>query len=123
MEKENKKLTFIIYENENNNAPFDKYLKKLSTKQRAQILATLALIEKEGLEVAFSAKLAKYLEAGIYEARVRTSDGISREFFFHKENDYYVITHGYTKKTQKMDRNEFNKAKKYKKDYEDRNNG
>lgn len=120
---ENNKINFEIYENANGNSPFEKYLKKLTEVTRAEILATLKRIEVRGLEVAFSAKMAKYIEAGIYEARVKTSDGISREFFFHKSGDNYVLTNGYTKKAQKLNRDELNLAKKYKKDYEARNHG
>lgn len=79
-------------------------------------------IRVEGLEIAFSVKLVKYLEAGIYEVRIKTSDGISREFFFCKFGNDYVITNAYTKKAQKMDQNKFKKAKQYKKEYEVNNN-
>lgn len=112
------KMNFTIYENVNGNSPFVKYLNSLNKKEKATVLSSINTLQKHGLEYGFSSSKVKYLEAGIYELRVSMSNGISRAFFFHQIGDNYVITNGYTKKTQKMDRSEFNKAKSYKKDME-----
>lgn len=112
------KMNFTIYENANGTSPFIKYLNGLNKKEKATVLSSINMLQKHGLEYGFSSSKVKYLESGIYELRVSMPNGISRAFFFHQVADNYVITNGYTKKTQKMDRSEFNKAKSYKKEME-----
>jgi phage-related protein len=55
----------------------------------------------------------------ILELRVGRTD-IARVFFFFRPNQKIVCTHGYVKKSQKLDTGELARAERYKSDWEHR---
>lgn len=57
--------------------------------------------------------------AGVMELRVGHAD-IARVFFFFREGREIVCTHGYVKKTRKLDSAEIERAKRYRADWERR---
>lgn len=57
--------------------------------------------------------------SGILELRVGGAD-IARVFFFFRPDREIVCTHGYVKKTQKLDRREVDRAERCKTDWEQR---
>lgn len=57
-------------------------------------------------------KWIRKLDKNLYEIRCQFSNNIQRAIYFHREDDKYVITHGFTKKTQKTPPNEIKKAKR-----------
>lgn len=58
-----------------------------------------------------------YLEDGIYELRTQQSNNITRAFYFFVYGNKIVMTNGYIKKQQKVDKGELGKAKNYMNDY------
>ncbi len=55
----------------------------------------------------------------IFELRVGKKD-IARAFFFFRRGREIIVTNGYVKKTQKVDRGELKKARTFKADWEER---
>ena len=58
-------------------------------------------------------------DEGIFELRVGGTD-IARVFFFFRPGQEIVCTSGYVKKAQKLDSDELQRAKRYKRDWEAR---
>lgn len=56
---------------------------------------------------------------GIFELRVGRKD-IARAFFFFRRGQEIIVTNGYVKQAQKVDRDELKKAQKCKQDWEKR---
>lgn len=56
---------------------------------------------------------------GLFELRVGGKD-IARVFFFFRPHQQIVCTHGYVKKSMKLDPKEVRRAEQYKQDWEDR---
>ena len=53
----------------------------------------------------------KKLETNLYELRSKVSSNIQRVFYFHVVDNRYVITHVFTKKTDKTPENEKKRAR------------
>ena len=79
----------------------------------------LEIIEKEGMIVAFQLELVKKIDYEIYEIRSKISSNIQRVLYFHCNNNKYIVTHGFTKKTQKTPVREIQHAKMIKTEYEE----
>ena len=60
----------------------------------------------------------KKLDYEIYEIRSKHSNNIQRALYFHVNYNKYIVTHGFTKKTQKTPSREIQRAKVIKKEYE-----
>ena len=58
---------------------------------------------------------------GIYEIRAKVASDITRVLYFFVINKKIILTNGFVKKTQKTPDNEIALAKKYRKDYLERN--
>lgn len=56
---------------------------------------------------------------GLYELRVGGKN-IARVFFFFRANQQIICTHGYVKKTMKLDSKEVHRAEQHKRDWEER---
>ena len=113
-----KKYNFDVYEKENGEAPFLEYLDSLDVKSRAKILRAITIVEDFGVHS--PPGYIDHLDDGIYELRVKFSSNIFRCLYFHFTNNKYIITHGFTKKTQKTPAREITKSKEYRKDYLER---
>lgn len=81
----------------------------------AKILREFELLEEYGNEL--REPYSKYIEDGIFELRVRVGTDISRIFYFFHINKIIVLTNGYVKKNQKIERGDLNLAKKYRIDF------
>ena len=113
-----KKYNFDIYEKENGETPFLDYLDSLDVKSRAKVLRAITIVEDFGVHS--PPGYIDHLDDGIYELRVKFSSNIFRCLYFHFSNNKYIITHGFTKKTQKTPSREITKSKEYRKDYLER---
>lgn len=103
-------LHFDTYQKEDGTIPFLDFLTSLPTKDRAKLLATIKKIEEHGITEAAKQQWVKHLEGAIWEIRSQFANNIQRACYFHVVNDNYIITHGFTKKTQKTPRSEIRKA-------------
>lgn len=91
---------------------FEDFLDSLPEKDAVKLLAVIEKIEKYGIPIASRNKWVKKLENNLYEIRSKVSSNIQRALYFHVANNRYVITHGFTKKTDKTPENEKNRARK-----------
>ena len=63
--------------------------------------------------------MIKKLDTEIYEIRSKVSSNIQRALYFHVKNNQYIITHGFTKKTQKTPKREIIHAKQIRREFEE----
>lgn len=112
-----KQIEFKTMTDDKDNDLFDEFLKTLDEKQADKIVERIIQIENHGLQTAIKMKWVKKIDKNLYEIRVKFSSNIQRVFYFQKENNQYVITHGFTKKTQKTPPKEITRAKRLRDQY------
>ena len=96
---------------------FDEFFVKQRDKVKAKIVWTFDLIEEvERVPETY----LKHLENtdGLYEIRVQLPSDIFRIFCFFDQGQLVVLANGFQKKTQKIPKQEIDKALKIKKEYE-----
>ncbi len=91
------------------------FLETLPDKVRDKFFWTFELIEDiESIPKIYF----KHLEDGIYEIRVKLGSNIYRIFAFFDKDKLVLTINGFQKKTQKTPKQEINKAKSLRKQYE-----
>ncbi|TPR41266.1 type II toxin-antitoxin system RelE/ParE family toxin [Apilactobacillus micheneri] len=90
---------------------FKSFLDNLPSKDAAKLVSTIQNVEKYGVEIAKRQEWIKKLEKNLYEIRSKRSSNIQRSIYFKIEGNTCIITHGFTKKSQKTPRKEITKAK------------
>lgn len=113
------KPKFISYTRPNGRNEFEEFYNSLPTKDRNKLRATIDMIEKAGIQPAIQLEWVKKLNPEIYEIRSKISSNIQRALYFHIKNNQYIITHGFTKKTQKTPIKEIIRAKQIKQEFEE----
>lgn len=108
---------FIIdfFKFDNGKCPLVEYLDSLDIKMRAKILWTIGLLETNGNTLGMP--YSEFLKDGIYELRIKQGSDISRVLYFFCVGKRIILTHGFTKKTNKVPENEIEVAKKYREVY------
>lgn len=96
---------------------FVEFMRSLPKKDRAKLYSIIHKTEQLGIQVAMSQKWVKKLRRGIYELRSQQGSDIQRALYFHKQGNRYVITHGFTKKTDRTPMSEIEKAERLMKQY------
>ena len=114
---------FEFYTRPNGRTEFIEFLQTLPTKDKQKLLATISMIQEQGLLIAQRMEWVKKLDSEIFEIRSKVSSNIQRALYFHVVDDRFIITHGFTKKTQKTPTAEIKHAKVLKKEFEENNNG
>ena len=112
MDKRQKLRTITFYK-----SYFDEFFVKQRDKVKAKIVWTFDLIEEvERVPETY----LKHLENtdGLYEIRVQLASDIFRIFCFFDQGQLVVLANGFQKKTQKIPKQEIDKALKIKKEYE-----
>lgn len=99
-------------------SPVRDFLDGMDKGMRAKSLSNIASLREAGNTL--REPYSKYVDGGIFELRIKVSTNISRIFYFFQSGKRIILTNGYIKKSQKLDRREFEKALAYKKDYERR---
>ena len=105
----------IFYENRND-CPVEDSLTNISNeKLKSKTLRNIVELSIRGS----SAKppLSVYVDDGIFELRTKRASNIDRIFYFFVIGNKIVMTNGYIKKSQKLDDQEFERAKRYRDDY------
>ncbi len=95
------------------------FLGELPLKDQQKLLSTLEKIEEHGLPVAARMEWVKPLNRNIYEIRSKVGSNIQRALYFHVVGNEYVITHGFTKKTQKTPSTEIKHSEVLRQEYFD----
>ena len=97
-----------------------KFLDELELKLKAKSFRAIQLLSEFGpnLPEPHSKKIVGV--SGLFELRVKQGSNICRFFYFHYRDKVYVVTSGYVKKDQKINRNEIDQAIKLMKEYRDK---
>jgi phage-related protein len=85
-------------------------------------MQTIYNIQELGMLTAIRQEWVKRIDDNIFEIRSRVSTNIQRVLYFQKINQNYIITHGFTKKTQKTPIEQIQKAYKIMQEYKESNN-
>jgi len=118
----NKMGRIEFYEKENGDCPVFDFIE--SIKDEKLKLKTLDNIkELDDLGNTARPPLSVHVGEGIYELRTKQGSNIDRIFYFFVFGNKIIMTNGYIKKSQQLDKLEFNKARKYRNDYLDRVEG
>lgn len=103
------KFDYIVFKN--GDSPFEIFLNSLSDKDSAKLTSLIGKVETYGLEVAKRMEWIKKIDDDIYELRSKVGNNIQRALYFQKINQEFMITHGFTKKTDKTPIREIIKCK------------
>ena len=109
----------VFYQTEKGTCPVEEFLDSLNPKEAQKVLWVLRLIQElERVPSQYFKKLTGTEE--IWECRVSIRSKSYRIFAFFFDGDTLVLTHGYSKKSQKTDVKEIKRAENYRRDYFDR---
>lgn len=112
-----KKPKFEFYERANGKNEFLNFVKKLPKKDREKLSAVIIRTQTYGIQTAISQEWVKRLDDNLYELRSKAGSNIQRALYFHVVDNHYVITHGFTKKTQKTPSTEIAHAKELREEF------
>lgn len=108
--------TTIEFFEYNGKCPVRDFIQEIKNeKLKVKTLKNILLLAKEGN--AAKNPLSSFVGDGIFELRTKQSSNITRIFYFFVFGNKIIMTNGYIKKSQNMDENEFQRAKKYMNDY------
>jgi phage-related protein len=97
---------------------FEEFLDNIPEKDSIKLLTVIESTESQGLLIAAKMKWIKKLEKNLYELRSEWEGNIQRALYFQKMDNQYLVTHGFTKKTQKTPRNQIKHARRIREKYE-----
>ena len=108
----------IAYEKENGEVPVEEFLDSINPKMRAKIFGLLGILQEKGnmLREPYS----KHIGDGIFELRCKFGSDITRVLYFFYYEGKIILTNGFVKKTQKTPVREIERAKRYREDYQRR---
>ena len=112
------KFEVEYYKKQDGGCPTEEFMDSLEEKMKAKLLRLQILLEQNGNEL--REPYSKYLEDGIFELRAQQGNNIARTLYFFIVGQKIVITNGFVKKTKKTPKSEIELAKKYRKDYLER---
>ena len=113
-------MEVIFYKTEQGVKPAGEFINSVEDKKlRAKIIRSVKLLEQFGQKLGMPD--AKHLGNGIYELRTIQGNNIARCLYFFSAGDKAIVTNGVIKKTQKTPPEVIDLAKKYRADYERRN--
>ena len=108
-------IQVVYYQKENGEIPLRSFIDSLDVKMAAKVIWTIKLFQEEGCDLRLP--YSEYLIDSIYELRAKQGNNISRVMYFFVIGNKAVLTHGFTKKTQKTPIKEIERAKRYRDDY------
>lgn len=107
--------TIILYEY-NNYCPVADFLNSI-TDEKLKEKTVKNIYDLQYLGRNAREPLSKYVADGILELRTKQGNNIDRVFYFFFEGNRIILTNDYVKKSEKLAKLEFAKAKKYRDDY------
>ncbi|MBF7133574.1 type II toxin-antitoxin system RelE/ParE family toxin [Pediococcus pentosaceus] len=110
-------IEFESYKRKNGHDEFLEFIKELPIKDQQKLLEVIELTQEKGLLTAQKMKWIKKLDDNLFELRSKVSSNIQRVLYFHVVNGRYVITHGFTKKTQTTPKREIKHAKQIREEW------
>jgi phage-related protein len=109
------KFKVLFYQKEDGTEPAKVFLNSLDKKMRAKMVRTIETLQNNGTDL--REPYSKYLEDGIFELRAKVGSDISRVLYFFFVGQRVVLTNGFVKKTQRTPIKEIALAKKYRRDF------
>jgi len=106
------------YEDESGAKPIEEFIDGLDMKMRAKVFGRIALLEEHGQRLGMP--FSRHLEDGIFELRTPQGANITRVLYFFVVGRRVILTHGFTKKTQKTPKREIARAKRAREDWRSR---
>lgn len=109
------------YRKSNGRKPVEEFLLELQKKNKRLYTRTardILLLKQFGRN--FWEPCVKSMGVGLYELRSKSDSGITRIFYFFYRENKIILTNGFIKKTQKTPAIELEKARRYKKEYEEK---
>lgn len=103
-------IEFESYKRPNGHDEFMEWYRELPKKDKEKLFAVINNVESKGMLIAQRLKWVKKLDNNLYELRSKVGSNIQRACYFHVNNGQYIITHGFTKKTEKTPKKEINHA-------------
>ena len=110
---------FVFYTRPNCHNKFLEFIDQLPLKDKAKLLTMIYQVQEHRIQISLQMEWVKKIDSDIFEIRSKVSSNIQRALYFHVSNNRYVITHGFTKKTQKTPKSEIKRAKTIKKEFEE----
>ena len=110
----------VYYRTERGIKPTEEYIDSLDLKMQVKVFRQINLLREYGSKL--GEPYSKQLDKGIFELRIQQSSNITRLLYFFVRDKKIILTHGFTKKTQKTPSGEIARAIKYRIEYESRNN-
>ncbi|MEY8663071.1 type II toxin-antitoxin system RelE/ParE family toxin [Ligilactobacillus faecis] len=104
------KPKFQAYSYNGESTYFEEFLDSIPNKDAIKLLQVIRNIEELGMLIAMQQKWVKRLDDDIFEIRSKVASNIQRVLYFQKVGQEYIITHGFTKKTQKTPKKEIERA-------------
>lgn len=98
------------------------FIISLPIKMQAKIHRTIQLLETFGYTLPEPHSKKIKATKNLYELRVKQSNNICRLFYFHWKDKIYIITSGYIKKSDKINKNQIENALKIMKIFMEENN-
>ena len=113
-------MTFSVeyYEKKDGTRPAEDCILSQDIKMRARIFMILEFLEEMGPQL--REPYSKSLGDGIFEIRAKQGSDISRVLYFFMVGRRIILTNGFVKKTDKTPPREIDKAKRYRADYQQR---
>lgn len=105
----------VFYQKADGSKPIEEFLDSLDLKMRAKMLRSIGMLKENGRNL--REPCSKPLQDGIFELRAQIGSNITRALYFFYIGNTAVLTNGFIKKTQKTPSKEIETAKKYRKDY------
>jgi phage-related protein len=107
------------YRTRGGECPVEDFLDSLSAKEQQKVFWVLKLIEELDRVPTEYLKKLKDTE-DVWECRVKSGSNAYRIFSFFFRGNTLVLTHGYSKKSQKTDTRQIRRAESFKEDYMNR---
>lgn len=109
------KYKVLFYKTKTNKCYVEDFLDSLDNLELAKVLSWLSLLEEKG--ALLPRPYADLLEDGIHELRIKISGQQERMLYFFCYQNIIVLTHHFTKNTDKVPKSEIKKAKNFRSDF------
>jgi hypothetical protein len=108
----------IYYETKQGHCPVEEFIRNQKTRPRAKILNWIELLESSGPQL--PRPYADLLTDGIHELRIKVSGDQIRILYFFCYGDFIVLTHSFSKHTNRVSPAEISHAQHCRADFMNR---
>lgn len=107
-----------FFKKQDGTKPAKEFLLSQDEKMKAKLFGLVDILEEKGNQLRLP--YSEHLGDGIFEIRAKVGSDISRVLYFFYYEGRIILTNGFVKKTQKTPPGEIEKAKKYRKEFLER---